>query len=80
MRTRQNAGVDRGAKTPTSPCERDSRSTVGCADHHAACDNPDTTVDLVRDSLAETGWRPRWLLHVGCRRRLMRSGELELLA
>jgi len=43
--SRKNAGVGRGAKTPTSPCERGSRSTVGRADHHAACDNPDTTVD-----------------------------------
>jgi pimeloyl-ACP methyl ester carboxylesterase len=31
-------------------------ATVGSAGHHAAGDNPDTTVDLVRAFLAETGW------------------------
>ncbi len=30
-------------------------ATVGSAGHHAAGDNPETTVDLVRDFLAETG-------------------------
>jgi pimeloyl-ACP methyl ester carboxylesterase len=31
-------------------------ATVGSAGHHAAGDNPETTVDLVRGFLAETGW------------------------
>ena len=31
-------------------------ATVGSAGHHAAGDNPETTVDLVRAFLAETGW------------------------
>jgi pimeloyl-ACP methyl ester carboxylesterase len=30
--------------------------TVGSAGHHAAGDNPETTVSLVRAFLAETGW------------------------
>ena len=30
-------------------------ATVGSAGHHAAGDNPETTVDLVRDFLAEAG-------------------------
>jgi hypothetical protein len=30
-------------------------ATVGSAGHHAAGDNPETTVDLVRAFLAETG-------------------------
>jgi pimeloyl-ACP methyl ester carboxylesterase len=30
-------------------------ATVGSAGHHAAGDNPETTVDLVRDFLTETG-------------------------
>jgi hypothetical protein len=57
MRTRQNACRRRSWREDADivPCERDSGSTVGGADHHAAWDNPVTTVDLVRDSLAETG-------------------------
>jgi pimeloyl-ACP methyl ester carboxylesterase len=31
-------------------------ATVGSAGHHAAGDNPETTVDLVRSFLAEIGW------------------------
>jgi pimeloyl-ACP methyl ester carboxylesterase len=31
-------------------------ATVGSAGHHAAGDNPETTVDLVRGFLTETGW------------------------
>ncbi len=31
-------------------------ATVRSAGHHAAGDNPETTVDLVRAFLAETGW------------------------
>jgi pimeloyl-ACP methyl ester carboxylesterase len=31
-------------------------ATVGSAGHHAAGDNPETTVDLVRNFLAEIGW------------------------
>ena len=31
-------------------------ATVGSAGHHATGDNPETTVDLVRGFLAETGW------------------------
>jgi pimeloyl-ACP methyl ester carboxylesterase len=31
-------------------------ATVGSAGHHAAGDNPETIVDLVRHFLAETGW------------------------
>lgn len=31
-------------------------ATVGSAGHHAAGDNPETTVDLLRAFLAETGW------------------------
>ncbi len=31
-------------------------ATVGSAGHHAAGDNPETTVDLVHAFLAETGW------------------------
>jgi pimeloyl-ACP methyl ester carboxylesterase len=31
-------------------------ATVGSAGHHAAGDNPETTVDLVRGFLSETGW------------------------
>ena len=38
------------------PCERAPGSTVGCAGHHAAGDNPRETVDLARDFPAESGW------------------------
>jgi pimeloyl-ACP methyl ester carboxylesterase len=31
-------------------------ATVGSAGHHAAGDNPETTVDLLRSFLAEIGW------------------------
>jgi pimeloyl-ACP methyl ester carboxylesterase len=47
---------DQGAEETAKLIPHARLATIGAAGHHAAGDNPETTVSLVREFLAEIGW------------------------